>query len=58
MTLADAVQLDDPDSKPGLSSFWPGLLQPPVPPVPPPIVQLNVVLPLAFVLSFAVTVVE
>src|SRR5438067_2434084 len=41
-----------PFSKPGLPSFWPGLEQPP----PPPIVHVNVALPDAPVLSVAVTV--
>src|SRR3954464_14750882 len=42
-----------PDSKPGLPSFCPGLAQPPPTAL---IVQVNEVLPEAFVLSFAVTV--
>src|SRR5690242_2699183 len=53
MTPEDAAHTVLPDSKPRLPSFWPGLGQPP--PVEL-IVQLNVALPEALVLSFAVTV--
>ena len=55
MTPLVAVHPVEPDSKPGLVSFWPVLVQP-LPPPEPDTVQLNVALPEAPVLSLAVTV--
>src|SRR3954471_16556620 len=52
MTPAVAVHAVLPDSKPGLTSFCP---EQPAPP-PPPIVHVNDVVPLAPVVSVAVTV--
>src|SRR5258707_1045440 len=53
MTPVEAAHVVAPDSKPGLTSFWPE--QVPPPPVPE-IVHENVAEPVALVVSFAVTV--